>query len=335
MQMRMVPVAPLFQRFHRVVRDLCRELGKQAHLEMHGEATELDKKLIDELVDPLTHLIRNALDHGLEPAVSRIAAGKPETGTVILEAFQEGGQICIRITDDGRGINPVSIKAKAVEKGIITQIQADEMDNANARALVFLPGFSTAVNVSNVSGRGVGMDIVRSKISELKGTVDIDSTIGKGTSFTIRLPLTLAMIQALLVEIGGERFALPLDAVREIVEIDAARIHQVDGGCQFIPLRDGIVAVADLPRVLGLKPHHHDQGTIRAVITKSGREPLAIPVDRVLREEEIVIKALPEEFSRVRGLAGASILGDGGIALILDIPIIIERSCAIIEPSHA
>ena len=335
MQMRMVPVAPLFQRFHRVVRDLCRELGKQARLEMHGEATELDKKLIDELVDPLTHLVRNALDHGLEPVASRIAAGKSEAGTVTLSAFQEGGQICIRITDDGRGIDPARIRAKAVEKGIITQLQADTLDDAGARALVFLPGFSTAVTVSNVSGRGVGMDIVRSKISELKGTVDIDSAVGKGTSFTIRLPLTLAMIQALLVEIGGERHALPLDAVREIVEIDAARIHRVDGGGAFIPLRDGIVALADLPRTIGLKPHVSCQGTVRAVITKGGREPLAIPVDRVLREEEIVVKALPEEFARVRGLAGASILGDGGIALILDIPIIIERSRATAGSGHA
>lgn len=335
MQMRMVPVAPLFQRFHRVVRDLCRELGKQVRLEMRGEATELDKKLIDELVDPLTHLIRNALDHGLEPTADRIAAGKPATGVIILAAFQEGGQICIRISDDGRGIDPVRIKAKAVEKGIITQAQADALDDAGTRALVFLPGFSTAASVSQVSGRGVGMDIVRAKVGELKGVVDIDSTVGTGTSFTIRLPLTLAMIKALLVEIGGERHALPLDAVREIVEIDTARVRHIDGGGCFIPLRDGIVALADLPRILGLKPHRDGQGTMRAVITKGGREPLAIPVDRVLREEEIVVKALPEEFARVRGLAGASILGDGGVALIIDIPTIIERSCLGAGAGHA
>ena len=319
MQMRMVPVAPLFQRFHRVIRDLCRGLGKQARLETSGEGTELDKKLIDDLVDPLTHLVRNALDHGLEPAEDRSRAGKPELGAVTLAAYQEGGQICIRVSDDGRGIDPVRIRAKAVEKGVITQVQADAMDDATARNLIFLPGFSTAIQVSNVSGRGVGMDIVRAKIAELKGVVEITSTIGAGTTFVIRLPLTLAMIKALLVRIGGERFALPLDAVREIVEIDARRIRRVEAGRSVIPLRDRYIAVADLPTAIGLRPHDLGQGTLRAVITKGGREPVAIPVDAVLREEEIVVKPLPGEFAKVRGLAGASILGDGGIALIIDV----------------
>lgn len=325
MQMRMVPVAPLFQRFHRVIRDLCRSLGKQARLETGGEGTELDKKLIDDLVDPLTHLVRNALDHGLEPVEDRLRANKSEAGTVSLSASQEGGQICIRIADDGRGIDPVRIRAKAVEKGVITQMQADAMDDDAARNLVFLPGFSTAAKVSNVSGRGVGMDIVRSRIAELKGTVEIASTVGAGTTFTIRLPLTLAMIKALLVRIGGERFALPLDAVREIVEIEPRLIRRVDDGISVIPLRDRFIALADLPATIDLHRHDHGGGTLRAVITKGGKEPMAIPVDAVLREEEIVVKPLPEEFAQVRGLAGASILGDGGIALILDVPAAIRR----------
>lgn len=334
MQMRMVPVTPLFQRFHRVVRDLCRELGKSGRLETSGEATELDKKLIDELVDPLTHLVRNALDHGLEPAAERLAGGKPEQGTVTLSAFQEGGQICIRISDDGRGIDPARIRAKAVEKGLFSPAEAAAMSDQEALAIIFLPGFSTAATVSNVSGRGVGMDIVRAKIAELKGTVDIDSVVGRGSRFTIRLPLTLAMIKALLVEIGGERLALPLDAVREIVELPTERIHAVDGHC-FMPLRDHVMALADLPRLIGLRPHRLADGRLRAVIVKGGREAIAIPVDRVLREEEIVVKALPGEFAQVRGLAGASILGDGGIALILDLSTIVQLAVDRAGGSHA
>ncbi len=323
MQMRMVPVAPLFQRFQRVIRDLCRDLGKHARLVMAGEGTELDKKLIDELVDPITHLVRNALDHGLEEPAERVAAGKPEEAEVRLEAFQERGQICIRIRDDGRGIDHRRIRAKVVEKGIMTQAQVDALDERSAVELIFLPGFSTAAQVTNVSGRGVGMDIVRARIAELKGTVEIDTTPGAGTAFTIRLPLTLAMIKALMVSIGGERFALPLEAVREIVDVPIERLHRLEGGGRLLPLRKQAVPVIDLDRAIGLRAARPIDGVVRAIITKGGRETVAIPVDSVQREEEIVVKALPEEFSKVRGLAGASIRGDGGIALILDIPTVI------------
>lgn len=323
MQMRMVPVAPLFQRFQRVIRDLCRDLGKHARLVMAGEGTELDKKLIDELVDPITHLVRNALDHGLEEPAERVAAGKPEEAEVRLEAFQERGQICIRISDDGRGIDHRRIRAKVVEKGIMTQAQVDVLDERSAVELIFLPGFSTAAQVTNVSGRGVGMDIVRARIAELKGTVEIDTTPGAGTAFTIRLPLTLAMIKALMVQIGGERFALPLDSVREIVDVPIERLHHLEGGGRLLPLRKQALPVIDLDRAIGLRAARPIDGVVRAIITKGGRETVAIPVDSVQREEEIVVKALPEEFAKVRGLAGASIRGDGGIALILDIPTVI------------
>lgn len=323
MQMRMVPVAPLFQRFHRVVRDLCRDLGKQARLVSSGEGTELDKKLMDEMVDPLTHLIRNALDHGMETPAERTTAGKAPEGLLRLEAFHEGGQICLRVRDDGRGIDPARIRRKAIEKGVITAAQSGLMSDQEAIELIFLPGFSTAQQVSNVSGRGVGMDIVRSKITELKGTVEMESTVGAGSAITIRLPLTLAMVKALLVDIGGERQALPLDSVREIVEVPQSQVHEIEGGGRFIPLRDGIVAIADLPRAIGLRPLCRHSGSFRAVITKGGDEPMAIPVDAVLCEEEVVVKALPDEFLHVRGVAGSSILGDGRIALILDVATIV------------
>ncbi|MFW5829788.1 MAG: chemotaxis protein CheA, partial [Planctomycetota bacterium] len=318
MQARMVPIGPLFQRFHRLVRDLCKERDRQARLVSSGEGTELDKKLIDELADPLTHLIRNGVDHGLESSAERSAAGKPEAGSITLAAFHEGGQICIRVADDGKGLDFERIRAKAVSKGLLSAEAAGRLSDDEAGRLIFEPGFSTAAAVTNISGRGVGMDIVRSKVQELKGSIDIDSTPGAGTAFTIRLPLTLAMIEALLVRIGSVRYAFPLESVREIVDVGEQEIRSVEGRGRVLNVRGSIIAYTDLEPVMGLEGVS-DAPVMRAVVTKGGRETLAIPVDQVLGYQEIVVKSLTQEFVHVRGLAGATVLGDGGIALILDV----------------
>ncbi|OVE81430.1 hypothetical protein BVY04_03305 [bacterium M21] len=326
MQIRMVPIGPLFKRFHRLIRDLCKESDTDSKLVLAGESTELDKKLIDELTDPLTHLIRNSVDHGLEGVVEREAAGKPGQGTVRLEAFHEGGQICVRVSDDGRGLNIEKIKEKAIKNGIVTREGAEHLTEDEINHLIFQPGFSTAAQVTNISGRGVGMDIVRSKVNELKGKIDIETALGKGTSFTIRLPLTLAMIEALLVQIGNTRYAFPLEVVREIVEVGTEQLKSVEGKGQLIFLREEAISLVNLSKVMDADPLISPNGSVRAVITKSSGENLAVAVDRVIGEEEIVVKALSEEFSTVRGVSGATVLGDGGIALILDVTGICELS---------
>jgi two-component system chemotaxis sensor kinase CheA len=319
MQSRMVPIGPLFQRFHRLVRDLCKERGREAKLITTGDATELDKKLIDEIGDPLTHLIRNGIDHGMESPEERLAAGKPRQGSVHLEAFHQGSMICIRVRDDGRGLAVDRIKAKAIERGLVTAEAAERMGSEEIYQFIFLPGFSTAAQVTSISGRGVGMDIVKSKVLALKGKIDITSQPGRGAVFTISLPLTLAMIDSLLVRIGDARFAFPLDCVREIVEIHDEEVRSVEGKGRVIFLRDQVISLLDLHKVMGIVPLSECSGVVRAVITKGGTETLAIAVNQVIGDEEIVVKPLGQQFSRVRGLSGATVLGDGGVALILDI----------------
>ncbi len=326
MQMRMVPIGPLFQRFHRVVRDVCKARGRNAQLVTVGESTELDKKLIDALADPLTHLVRNAVDHGLESPEERLSAGKPEQGRVRLEAFHEGGQICVRVSDDGKGLDVERIRTKIVEKGLLTEGQSRELSDKDVMQYIFHPGFSTAAQVTNVSGRGVGMDIVKSTVSELKGTVDLESEPGTGTSFVIRLPLTLAMIKALLVEIGGGAYALPLESVREIVDLQPEDINSIEGKGKAIFLREEGIALVPLDRVMGLHAARNGRDVVRAVVARAGDRTLAIPVDRVIGDDEIVVKALTEEFEHVRGVSGATILGNGSIALILDAASILEQS---------
>ena len=328
MQSRMVPIGPLFQRFHRLVRDLCKERGRDAKLVTSGDSTELDKKLIDEIGDPLTHLIRNGIDHGMETPAERVAAGKAPQGMVHLEAFHRGSTICIQVRDDGRGLSVERIRSKAIERGLVTAEAANRMTNEEIYQFIFLPGFSTAAAITNISGRGVGMDIVRSKVLSLKGTIAIASEPGKGATFTIALPLTLAMIDSLLVKIGDARFAFPLDCVREIVEIDGREVRSVDGKGRVIFLRDQVISLVDLQRVVGIVPLAAAGGLLRAVITKGGSETIAIAVDQVIGDEEIVVKPLGAQFNRVRGLSGATVLGDGGVALILDIHGIHDLACA-------
>jgi two-component system chemotaxis sensor kinase CheA len=284
-----------------------------------GDATELDKKLIDEIGDPLTHLIRNGIDHGMESPDERAQAGKVRQGTVQLEAFHQGSVICIKVSDDGRGLSVERIRNKAIERGLVTAEAAARMSHEEIYQFIFLPGFSTAAQVTNISGRGVGMDIVKSKVMALKGKIAISSDPGKGASFTISLPLTLAMIDSLLVKIGNDRFAFPLDCVREIVEVSADEVRTVEGKGRVIFLRDQVISLLDLNRVVGISPLSSTSGLVRAVITKGGAETLAIAVDQVIGDEEIVVKPLGQQFTKVRGLSGATVLGDGGIALILDI----------------
>ena len=319
MQSRMVPIGPLFQRFHRLVRDLCKERGKETKLVTFGDATELDKKLIDEIGDPLTHLIRNSVDHGMESPDERVAAGKTRQGTVRLEAFHQGSMICIQVSDDGRGLAVERIRSKAIERGLVTAEAAARLSAAEIYQFIFLPGFSTAAQVTNISGRGVGMDIVKSKVTALKGKIDITSDPGKGATFTISLPLTLAMIESLLVRIGEGRFAFPLDSVREIVEVTAQEVRSIEGKGRVIFLREQVISLLDLHRVLGINPLTNSGDLVRAVITKGGGETLAIAVDQVIGDEEIVVKPLGQDFTHVRGVSGATVLGDGGVALILDI----------------
>lgn len=318
MKMRMVPVGPLFQRYQRIVRDVCKARERRARLVLKGETTELDKKLVDELSDPLTHMVRNSVDHGLESPQQRVAAGKPEEGTVSLEAFHEGGRICIRISDDGQGLNVERIRAKAIEKGIVTSAAAERMSEVEAMQLIFLPGFSTAEKVTDISGRGVGMDIVRNKVMQLKGTVDVTSVAGQGATFTIRLPLTLAMIDALLVGFRDARYAVPLETVREIIEIPAGDIHEVQGHGRMIDVRGRVIPYVELPEALGIDGARLDGDLRRCLITRTAGCPLALAVDRVFRQEEIVVKPLTDEFAGITGISGATILGDGGVALILD-----------------
>lgn len=321
MQARMVPVGPLFQRFHRLVRDICKDNGKQAHLMTIGEATELDKKLIDELADPITHLVRNSVDHGLEGPAEREAAGKNAQGTVRLEAIHEGGQILIRIGDDGRGLSVEKIKAKAIRMGLIDEVGAGRLSESETHQLIFQPGFSTAAAVTNISGRGVGMDIVRAKVIELKGQIEIQSVSGQGCTFTIRLPLTLAMVDGLLVQVGKTRFLFPVESVQEIVDVLPENCRRVSGIGAFFPLRDQVVALMEMRDLLhsdSRQGHGQDQA-LRALVLKTSGQSIAVAVDRVFGREEAVIKPLTPEFAQVRGFAGATVLGDGSIALIVDV----------------
>jgi two-component system chemotaxis sensor kinase CheA len=321
MDTRMVPVGPLFTRFKRVVRDITRANHKQVELVIRGEKTELDKRMIDELGDPLIHMVRNSADHGIEPPDVRAAAGKPPTGTITLEAVQRGNSIVIRVSDDGKGLDVDGIRRKAVEKGIVTQADADRLSDHQVFQLIWEPGFSTAEKVTEISGRGMGMDIVRSKIEQLNGTVDLTSRKGEGTTFTIKLPLTLAILPSLLTRIDGDIFAMPLDAVVEIVTIGGDDVRSVHGRATA-SVRDRVVSVVRLNELFDWHnaaptPQEISQRNTLVVLGSDGRE-IGLVVDVPLGEEDIVIKSMAENYRNVPGIAGASILGDGRVSLILD-----------------
>lgn len=318
MRVRMMPVEAVFMRFPRMVRDLAQTLGKQVRLEIVGEDTELDRTVIDELGDPLVHMLRNAVDHGLEGPDDRRAAGKDPTGTVWLEARHSGSSVVIEVRDDGRGMDPDVLRASAVRKGVLDQAAADQLTDAEAFELVLMPGFSTAEVTTDISGRGVGMDAVRARITSLGGSVDITSVMGEGTRFTIRLPLTLAIIAALLVRAASEVYAVPIEAIEEIVEVPSSEVRNA-GGRPCMVLRDSIVPLLWLRERLHLDHDRADRDQLEVVVVNTTSGRIGVVVDGLIGQQDIVIKQLPLYLGEVLGVAGATILGDGSVALIVDI----------------
>ena len=317
MKVRMVPVSAVFNRFPRMVRDVSKELNKEINLTIEGEETELDRTVIDEIGDPIMHLLRNSLDHGVEHPDDREAKGKPRTGEVGLIARHEGNNVVIMVTDDGAGINADKIRKKAVEKGMISQEEADKLDDADAVRLIFLPGFSTAEQISDISGRGVGMDVVRSKIESLSGHVDVETHIDEGSIFKIKLPLTLAIIQAMLVQVQEEMYAIPLGSIDSTINIQETDIQTVQNK-EVIVLRGEIIPIIRMGEMLQV-PHVKDTNEIFVVVVHAGEAKAGIVVDNLIGQQEIVIKTLGNLFAGLKMFSGATVLGDGRVALILDV----------------
>lgn len=325
MKTRMQPIKKVFGRFPRVVRDLARSLKKEINLDLVGEETDLDKNLVEALADPLVHLVRNSVDHGIELPEVRVAAGKPRVGQIVLSAEQEGDHILLSITDDGAGIDPVKLRKIAVEKGMFDQDTADRLSDIEAFNLIFAPGFSTKKEISDVSGRGVGMDVVKTKISQLNGSVEIQSTLGKGTRLVIKVPLTLAIMPTLMIMLGNQTFALPLASVNEIFHMDLRKSHVVDGQ-ECIAIRDQAIPLFHLKQWL---VKNADRGRVQSeahvVIVSVGTRRVAFVVDQLIGQEEVVIKPLGKMLQGTPGMAGATITGDGAVALILDVPSMLRR----------
>ena len=320
MKIRMVPINQIFSRFPRVVRDLQRDLNKKIDLVIEGEDTELDKSVVEDLLDPIMHCVRNSVDHGIETPEARKAAGKPETGTILLKASNEGNQIVIEIKDDGAGIDVEKVRKKAVERGLIHPDKAiSEQDAFN---LIMQPGFSTADKISNISGRGVGLDVVKTMINNLKGTISINSAKGKGTSFIIKLPLTLAIIQGLLVRVGKEVYSIPIANVIESQCINISEINHIDN-YEIMNVRNEVISVLRLSRLFGITESvQSDECYI--VIVGSQEKKIGVMVDALIGEEDVVIKPLKDQFTNSPGIAGASILGDGSVSLIIDVGQLLE-----------
>ena len=318
MKTRMLPIGKVFNKFPRMIRDLSRELNKKIELVLAGEDTELDKSLVEEIGDPLVHIIRNSCDHGIETPEERIAKGKPESGTISLKAYNEGNQIVIQIDDDGKGLDPQMLKEKSFEKGIISEKEMDTMSDKEAFTLIFRPGFSTAAAVTSVSGRGVGMDVVKTNIEKLNGMIDIESEINVGTTIKLKIPLTLAIIQALLVGVQEEHYAIPLASVLETVRISKDEIYTVEGK-SVMRLRDDVLSLVhigdifEVERILDASEHAY------VVVLGLGTSKLGLIVDTLVGQEEIVIKSLGDYLKGIEGIAGATIRGDGGVTLIVDV----------------
>lgn len=318
MRMRMIPIGKLFQKAPRIVRDLSKQFKKKIQLVMEGEETEIDKGIIDELSDPLVHMLRNACDHGIESPEERVKLGKPEVGTVYLGAEQEGNNIVIKISDDGRGMDPEKLKSKAIEKGLITPEEASQMSDKEAFQLIFQPGFSTAQIISNVSGRGVGMDVVRTNILKLKGMIDIESEKGVGTTFIIKLPLTLAIIQGLLVKVHSEIYAIPLASVLEVVDCDVSKVNTINKR-EVIRIRSDILPLIRLSKVLNVNGVNDSLENKYVVVVGIGEFRVGLVVDELLGQQEIVIKSLGDFLGHIKGIAGVTILGDGSVVIIIDV----------------
>ena len=344
---RMVPIGPLFERFRRVIRDLSLSSGKEVTLQISGEKTELDKRMIDELSDPLIHMVRNSVDHGLEPPEIRETAGKPRAGTVSLQASHRGNSVVITVSDDGRGIDCQRIREKIVAKGLVSSSQADQLTDRELVPFIWHPGLSTAETITEISGRGVGMDIVKNRIENLSGGVDVRTAPGQGTTFTIRLPLTLAIMSSLLVRIYEEIYAIPLDHIDEIVEVRPRQVFRVQGR-PTIEIRKKIVALVSLGDLFrwGGKPHPsassarrdtstpdghvndvvEEPDTLRVVVVQNGETTIGLLVDQLIGMQEVVLKSLEKNFRPIPGLSGASILGDGRVSLILDVDALITMA---------
>jgi two-component system, chemotaxis family, sensor kinase CheA len=330
MKTRMQPIKKVFGRFPRVVRDLARTLKKEITLELEGEETDLDKNLVEALADPLVHLVRNSVDHGIESPEDRKAAGKPTMGTVKLAASQEGDHILLTITDDGKGMDPEKLKEIAIKRGVMDADTAARMTDVEAFNLIFAPGFSTKTEISEVSGRGVGMDVVKTKINQLNGTVKIDSRLGIGTTLEIKVPLTLAILPTLMIIVGEQTFALPLGSVNEIINVDVSKTNTVDGQLTMI-VRSKAIPLFYLREWLTRTPGKHgiiDKTKGHVVVVQIGTKQLGFVVDALIGQEEVVIKPLDELLQGTPGMAGATITSDGGIALILDVPGLLKRYAA-------
>ncbi|WP_103029101.1 chemotaxis protein CheA [Salinibacter altiplanensis] len=333
MQTRMVEVGQVFGKFPRVVRDLAREFDKQINLTVEGEDTELDKSLIEEIGDPLLHLVRNAADHGIESPEERKEKGKDPRGEIHLSASHAGNHIIIEIADDGAGLDPDVLKRKAIEKEVLTEDEATDLSDAEAYQLIFRPGFSTTEEVGQVSGRGVGMDVVKTNLAELNGTIDIDSTLGEGTRFTLKLPLTLAILQSMLVRSGAETFAIPLYAVSEAVRLEPDMIDTIQEG-EVIEHRDRVIPVMRLGEVLNVQSpdaggqradRFSDKKDAYAVVVSVAHRRAAVVVDELISQEEVVIKSLGDYLKSVPGVAGSTILGDGQVIMVLDVGEMIQH----------
>lgn len=317
MRIRMLPISFAFNRFPRLVHDLSAKMGKQVELKLSGEQTELDKTVMEKIGDPLVHLVRNSLDHGLETPEKRLASGKPETGLLHLNAYHQGGTIVIEISDDGAGLNEEKILGKAIERGLVSSDET--LSPEKIHELIFMPGFSTADEVSDVSGRGVGMDVVRKNIHSLGGSVDVSSTPGLGSTFTIRLPLTLAIMDGQTIQVGDQRYIIPLISIIESVEIKPGTVKQVTGKGEVYSLRDEYVPIIRLYELFNLTPRSDKLEDGLLVVVEFEDRKVGLLVDELLAQQQVVIKSLESNYRKVTGMAGATILGDGTVALILDI----------------
>ncbi len=317
LKMRMIPVEKVFKKFPRIVRNLSRELGKEVDLQIVGEETELDRSVVDEIGDPLIHLIRNALDHGLEMPDVRVASGKNRTGTVVLSANHEGNHIIISIKDDGRGIDADRISQKAIEKGLVTEDQIAAMSQKEILDLILLPGFSTKEKATDLSGRGVGMDVVKTNIKKLNGMIEIRTELGKGSEFILKLPLTLAIIQSLLVEVENEIYSIPLSAVLETLKVNPQEFHLI-GGQEVLKLRDSVLPLVRLQTVFDVEQSQNIGTSCYVVVVGIAEKKLGLVVTRLLGQQEVAIKTLGKFLANAPGIAGSTILGDGRVALIID-----------------
>ena len=320
MKTRMQPIGNAWQKLPRIVRDLSNELGKKIDLEMQGADTELDRQVLDLIKDPLTHMVRNSADHGLETPEERRAAGKPEHGLIRLSAYHEGGYIIIRIADDGRGLNTEQIRAKAIAQGLVSEADAEKLPEAQVHKFIFAPGFSTAAKVTNVSGRGVGMDVVRNNIDQIGGTIDVKSAAGAGLSFTIKIPLTLAIVAALIVEAGGHRFAIPQLSVVELVRARSGSEHRIESikNTRVLRLRDKLLPLISLRQLFGLDANAGEINGGFIVVTQVGSQTFGIVVDGVFHTEEIVVKPMSSKLRHISMFSGNTILGDGSVIMIID-----------------